>query len=53
MQPATSNDDLRPVFPYHVHNQADFNNPFINGKGFIYLHFEVEFHFLSIYKSSR
>ena len=23
------------VFPYHVHNQADFDNPFINGGGFI------------------
>ena len=26
-----------PVFPCHVHNQADFDNPFINGRGFIYL----------------
>ena len=25
----------RLVFPYHVHNQADFGNPFINGGGFI------------------
>ena len=25
------------VFPYHVHNQADFDNPFVNGRGFIYL----------------
>ena len=23
--------------PYHVHNQADFDNPFVNGRGFIYL----------------
>ena len=37
MQPTTSNTDSRPVFPYHVHNQADFDNPFINGRGFIYL----------------
>ena len=29
MQPTTSYNDLRPVFPYHVHNQADFDNPFI------------------------
>ena len=54
MQPTTSNNDLRLVFSYHVHNKADFDNPFINRKGFIYLlkNFEVEFHFLSIYKSS-
>ena len=37
MQPTTSNNDLRLVFSYHVHNQADFDNPFINRKGFIYL----------------
>ena len=37
MQPTTSNNDLRLVFPYHVHNQADFDNPFINRKGLIYL----------------
>ena len=24
-------------FPCHIHNQANFDNPFINGKGFIYL----------------
>ena len=24
----------RPVFPYHVHNKADFDNPFISGRGF-------------------
>ena len=29
MQPTTSNSDF--------HNQADFDNPFINGRGFIYL----------------
>ena len=27
MQPTTSNSDF--------HNQTDFNNPFINGRGFI------------------
>ena len=37
MQPTTSNNDSRPVFPYHVRNQGDFDNPFINGRGFIYL----------------
>ena len=31
MQPTTSNNNSRPVFPYHVHNQAGFDNPFING----------------------
>ena len=36
MQPTISNDS-RPIFPYHVHNQAGFDNPFINGRGFIYL----------------
>ena len=51
MQPTTSNSDSRPIFPYHVHNQAGFDNPFINRRGFIYL--GVEFQFLSIYKSSR
>ena len=36
MQPTISNNDSRPIFPYHVHNQAGFDNPFINEKGFIY-----------------
>ena len=36
MQPTTSNNNSQPVFPYHVHNKADFDNPFINGRGFIY-----------------
>ena len=31
----TSNSDSRPIFPYHVHNQESFDNPFINGRGFI------------------
>ena len=34
MQPTNSNSDSWPTFPYHVHNQADFDNPFINGRGF-------------------
>ena len=37
MQPTTSNSDSRPIFPYHIHNQAGFDNPFINRRGFIYL----------------
>ena len=36
MQPTASNIDSRPIFPYHVHNQACFDNPFINGRSFIY-----------------
>ena len=39
MQPTTSNNDSRPIFPYHVHNQADladFDDLFVNRKGFIY-----------------
>ena len=47
MQPTTSNNDSRPIFPYHFHNQADFENLFINVTGFIYLGI------LSIYKSWR
>ena len=37
MKPTTSNNDLRLVFPYHVHNRTDFNDFFLNGRGFIYL----------------
>ena len=37
MQTTASNNDSRPVFPYHVHDQTDFYNPFINGRDFIYL----------------
>ena len=37
MQPITSSGDLRPIFHYHVQNQAGFDNPFINERGFIYL----------------
>ena len=51
MQPTTSNNDSRPIFPYHIYTLADFDNPFINGRGFIYL--EDEFHLLNIYKSPR
>ena len=35
MQHRTRNNDSRPVFPYPLHNQAGFDNPFINT--FIYL----------------
>ena len=37
MQPTTSNNDSRLVFPYNAHNQVDFDNPFISGRDFIYL----------------
>ena len=37
MEPVTSNSDSGPIFTYHVHNQAGFGNPFINGRGFIYM----------------
>ena len=37
MQPTTSNNHSRPIFPHHIHNQAGLDNPFINGRGFIYL----------------
>ena len=30
MQPTTSNNDSQPIFPYHVNNQASFDNLFIN-----------------------
>ena len=44
MQPTISNSDSRPIFPYHVHYLAGFDNPFINGGGFFLLgHFEDEF----------
>ena len=35
IQPTTSNNDSQPIFPYHGNNQACFDNPFINGRGFI------------------
>ena len=37
MLTTTSNNDSRPIFPNDVHKQEDFENPFINGRGFIYL----------------
>ena len=37
MKLTTCNNDSRPIFPYHLHNQADFDNPFIKVKDFIYL----------------
>ena len=37
MQPTTSNNDSRPGFFNHVHNQTSFDNPVINGSGFINL----------------
>ena len=49
MQPTTSNNDSWSVFLYHVQNQADFDNLFINGRGFICLvlgPFKDEFDFL-------
>ena len=36
MQPTISNNDSRITVPYHVHNQTGFDNPFINGRDFIY-----------------
>ena len=37
IQPTASNNDLRPIFPYHVNYQAGFDIAFITGRGFIYL----------------
>ena len=37
MQPTTNKNDSQPILPYHVYKQADFDNLFINRKGFIYL----------------
>ena len=31
--------DSRPIVLYYAHIQAGFDNPFINGRGFIYLDF--------------
>ena len=33
----TTSNNSWPIFPHHAHNQADFENLFINGRGFIYL----------------
>ena len=54
MEPTASKNDSRPIFLYPVLNQADFDNPFINGHlDIITWAFEDEFYFLRIYKSSR
>ena len=37
MQHTISNNDSWLVLPYHAKNQEDFDNPLINGRGFIYL----------------
>ena len=37
MRPTTRNNHSQSIFPYHVHNQTGFDNPFINGRSFIYL----------------
>ena len=34
---AKTNNDLRPIFYFNFHNQANVGNSFINGRGFIYL----------------
>ena len=36
-QAASTTNDSRPIFHYYAHNQTDFENLFINGRGFIYL----------------
>ena len=54
MQPATSNNNLQPIFLHHVYNQAGFEKPFVNGRDFFYLDIsKMSFTFLSICKSSR
>ena len=53
MQPITSNNDSRPIVPYHLHNQAGFENLFINGRVFIYLGILKMSFTLNIYKSLR
>ena len=53
MQPTTSSNNLRTIFPYHVHHQADFDNPFINGRGFIYLGIsKITFMYLQEFKGA-
>ena len=37
MQLKTSRSDSRPIFPHNFRNHPDFDNPFINVRGFIYL----------------
>ena len=53
MQLITSNNDSRPIVPYHLHNQAGFENLFINGGVFIYLGILKMSFTLNIYKSLR
>ena len=53
MQPTASNSDSRLIFPYNVHNQAGFDNTFINGRGFILFYSGIILSILSIYRSSR
>ena len=53
MQPTTSNKDSRPIFSWHVHIQAGFDNPLINAIGFIYLGISEMSLTSSNYKSSR
>ena len=36
MQLTTSSSNSRPIFPYHIQNQAGFDNSFINGRNYIY-----------------
>ena len=36
-QPTITTNNSQTIFPDYVHSQADFDNPFINGRGFIYL----------------
>ena len=54
MQPITSKNYSRPIFLYHVRKEADFENLFINRRGFILLGIpKMSFTFLSSSKSSR
>ena len=54
MQPTTSSIDSRTIVSYYPSKLAGFDNPFINGRGFIYLGIlEMSLTFLSICKSSR
>ena len=54
MQPTTSSIDSRTIVSYYPSNLAGFGNPFINGRGFIYLGIlEMSLIFVSMCKSSR
>ena len=53
MQPTTSSNDSRPIFCYHAHNEAGFDNPVYQQKRLHLLgRFKDEFHFLKICKGS-